>query len=327
MQQYHNALRTILNNGRYKGDRTGTGTFSYFGMQMRFNLADGFPLVTTKKVHLKSIIHELLWFLSGKTDISYLKENGVTIWDEWATSEQCARFKREAGDLGPVYGHQWRNFGATKNPDGSYNPDGVDQISEVINTIKTNPNSRRIIVTGWNPREAGEVALPPCHTLFQFFVDELTSDELLDSLKPHLTTFQLSVVDYNGDGEENRRKSIAKKCTELGIPTRRLSCQLYARSQDIFLGTPFNIASYALLLMMVAQVTNTVPHEFIWTGGDCHIYTNHMLQVQTQLARECKPLPVMKLNPDVKNIFDFKYEDFTLTNYDPHPAIKAPVAV
>ena len=247
-----------------KEDRTGTGTQSVFGYQMRFNLQDGFPLLTTKKVHLKSIIHELLWFISGDTNIGYLRENGVTIWDEWAD---------EHGNLGPVYGHQWRSWSC---PNGK----AIDQLSEVINLIQHNPNSRRMLVTAWNPAEVDQMALPPCHCLFQFYV-------------------------ANG----------------------KLSCQLYQRSADVFLGVPFNIASYALLTMMIAQVCGLEPGEFIHTTGDTHIYKNHFDQVALQLSREPRKLPTMKLNPDVKSIFDFKYEDFTLEGYDPWPAIKAPVAV
>lgn len=280
MKQYLELMRHIKDNGTFKGDRTGTGTYSVFGYQMRFNLAEGFPLVTTKKVHLKSIIHELLWFLSGDTNVKYLQDNGVSIWNEWATAEQCARFGRSEGELGPVYGHQWRNFGATKNADGSFSPDGVDQIAALVHDLKHNPNSRRLIVSGWNPQEANQVALPPCHTLFQFYV---------------------------ADG--------------------KLSCQLYQRSADVFLGVPFNIASYALLTMMLAQVCDLQLGEFIWTGGDCHLYSNHLEQTELQLSREPLPLPTMRLNPDVKDIFAFKYDDFTLENYQSHAAIKAPVAV
>ena len=264
MQQYLDLLRHIRENGVMKEDRTGTGTQSVFGYQMRFNLQDGFPLLTTKKVHLKSIIHELLWFISGDTNIGYLRENGVTIWDEWAD---------EQGNLGPVYGHQWRSWSC---PNGK----AIDQLSEVINLIQHNPNSRRMLVTAWNPAEVDQMALPPCHCLFQFYV-----------------------------------------------AGGKLSCQLYQRSADVFLGVPFNIASYALLTMMIAQVCGLEPGEFIHTTGDTHIYKNHFDQVALQLSREPRKLPTMKLNPDVKSIFDFKYEDFTLEGYDPWPAIKAPVAV
>lgn len=264
MQQYLDLLRHIRENGVMKEDRTGTGTQSVFGYQMRFNLSDGFPLLTTKKVHLKSIIHELLWFISGNTNIGYLRENGVTIWDEWADDQ---------GNLGPVYGHQWRSWSC---PNGK----AIDQLSGVINLIQHNPDSRRMLVTAWNPAEVDQMALPPCHCLFQFYV-------------------------ANG----------------------KLSCQLYQRSADVFLGVPFNIASYALLTMMIAQVSGLEPGEFIHTTGDTHIYRNHFEQVALQLTREPRPLPTMKINPDVKSIFDFKYQDFTLEGYDPWPAIKAPVAV
>lgn len=264
MQQYHTLLKHILENGAEKTDRTGTGTTSIFGYQMRFNLQEGFPLVTTKKVHLKSIIHELLWFINGDTNIKYLKDNGVGIWDEWAN---------ENGDLGPVYGKQWRSWTA---PNGKV----IDQLKEVIDTLKKSPDSRRIIVSAWNVGELSEMALMPCHALFQFYVAD-----------------------------------------------NKLSCQLYQRSADVFLGVPFNIASYALLTMMIAQVCELEVGDFIWTGGDTHIYSNHYEQVATQLAREPRALPTMKINPAVKSIFDFKFEDFTLENYHPYPGIKAPVAV
>ena len=279
-QAYLDLLRLVLNEGTEKGDRTGTGTLSHFGAQLRFNLADGFPLLTTKKVHLKSITYELLWFLSGSTHVDYLQQNGVRIWNEWATTEQTARFNRPAGDLGPIYGHQCRNYGATTTADGQYNSDGVDQIAQVVEQIKTNPNSRRLIVSGWNPGEAEQVALPPCHTLFQFFVAD-----------------------------------------------NKLSCQLYQRSADLFLGVPFNIASYAMLTHMVAQVCNLEVGEFIWTGGDCHIYQNHREQVELQLTRSLYTLPTLALNPDVTDIFAFNYEDISVDGYESHPAIKAQVAV
>ena len=274
MKQYQDLLQDILDNGVDKGDRTGTGTRSLFGHQMRFNLQEGFPLVTTKKVHLKSIIHELLWLLSGDTNIKYLKDNNVRIWNEWAD---------ENGDLGPVYGHQWRNW----------NSEGIDQIKDVINTLKTNPNSRRMMVTAWNPSVMpdtsksfsenvanGKAALPPCHAFFQFYV-----------------------------------------------ANNKLSCQLYQRSADVFLGVPFNIASYALLTMMVAQVCELEYGDFIHSFGDVHIYNNLREQVELQLTREPRDLPTMKINPEIKDIFAFKYEDFTLENYNPHPAIKGVVAV
>ncbi len=280
VQAYHELLQRILTDGRDRPDRTGTGTRGVFGHQMRFDLRRSFPLVTTKKVHLKSIVWELLWFLSGRTDNQWLLDHGVTIWNEWATAEQCARFGRSAGELGPVYGHQWRNFGATQLPDGTYAKDGVDQIRWVLDELKRNPHSRRLIVSGWNPREQNQVALPPCHTLFQF---------------------------YAQDGE--------------------LSCQLYQRSADVFLGVPFNIASYALLTAMVAQVTGLTPGEFVHTIGDAHLYQNHLDLARLQLTRELRPLPTLSLNPVVTELSAFTFEDITVSGYDPHPAIKAAVAV
>ncbi|MCB1495793.1 MAG: thymidylate synthase [Bauldia sp.] len=264
MRQYLDLMRMALETGVEKSDRTGTGTRSIFGHQMRFDLAEGFPLVTTKKLHLKSIIHELLWFLSGDTNIRYLRENGVRIWDEWAD---------ENGDLGPVYGAQWRAWPA---PDGG----SIDQIRQVVEGIRSNPDSRRLIVSAWNPAEVDRMALPPCHCLFQFYVAE-----------------------------------------------GKLSCQLYQRSADIFLGVPFNIASYALLTMMIAQVTGLKPGDFIHTLGDTHLYLNHMDQARLQLGRDPRPLPRMAINPEVGSIFDFVYDDFVLEGYDPHPHIKAEVAV
>ena len=264
MIQYHNLMKHVLENGTKKEDRTGTGTISVFGYQMRFNLSEGFPLVTTKKLHLRSIIHELLWFLQGDTNIKYLQDNGVRIWDEWAD---------ENGNLGPVYGYQWRSW---PTPAGG----SIDQITKLIQQIKRKPDSRRLMVSAWNVANVDQMALPPCHTMFQFYV---------------------------ADG--------------------KLSCQLYQRSADIFLGVPFNIASYALLTMMVAQVCDLQPGEFIHTFGDAHIYSNHLEQVQMQLSRDCRPLPQMKINSAVKDIFGFKFEDFQLVNYDPHPHIKGEVAV
>jgi thymidylate synthase len=280
VRAYLDLLRTILERGVERDDRTGTGTLSVFGHQMRFDLEAGFPLVTTKKVHLKSIIHELLWFVRGETHVASLQREGVTIWDEWATPAQTARFGREAGDLGPVYGHQWRNFGATPRGDGTYEPDGVDQLAEVVRAIRETPESRRLLVTGWNPKEADQVALPPCHTLFQFYV-----------------------------------------------AGGRLSAQLYQRSADVFLGVPFNIASYALLTMMIAQVTELRPGEFVHTFGDAHLYKNHLEQARLQLTREPRPLPRMVLDPSVEDLFAFRYEHFRLEGYDPHPRIAAEVAV
>lgn len=264
MQQYLDLMKLVLETGTDKTDRTGTGTRSIFGHQMRFNLNDGFPLVTTKKLHLRSIIHELLWFLKGETNIKYLQENQVKIWDEWAD---------ENGELGPVYGSQWRSW---PTPDGGH----IDQIAKVIDQIKNTPDSRRLIVSAWNVCEIEKMALPPCHTFFQFYV-----------------------------------------------ANNKLSCQLYQRSADIFLGVPFNIASYALLTMMVAQVCDLELGDFVHTFGDAHLYSNHFEQTKLQLSREPRPLPIMKINPDVKDIFGFKFEDFTLEGYDPHPHIKAPVAV
>jgi thymidylate synthase len=264
LNQYENFLKYVYENGTLKSDRTGTGTKSIFGYQMRFDLNEGFPLITTKKVHLKSIIHELLWFLKGETNTAYLKENGVSIWDEWAD---------EQGNLGPVYGKQWRSWAC---PDGQV----IDQITDIVRTLKTNPDSRRMIVSAWNPADLPKMALAPCHCMFQFYV---------------------------ADG--------------------KLSCQLYQRSADIFLGVPFNIASYALLTMMLAQVCGLKYGDFVHTFGDAHVYTNHFEQVELQLSRTSNPYPTMKLNPNVDSIFDFKYEDFTLENYNSHPAIKAPVAV
>ncbi len=281
MKAYLDLLKNVLENGENRSDRTGVGTRGIFGAQIRFDLSKGFPLVTTKKVHTRSIIQELLWFIGGHTDNGWLRERGVTIWDEWSTAEQCARFGRREGDLGPIYGHQWRNFGATKNADGSFARDGVDQIASLIAEIKRNPSSRRLIVSGWNPGEADKVALPPCHTLFQFYV--------------------------SGDS--------------------KLSCQLYQRSADLFLGVPFNIASYSLFTHMIAQVCGLDVGDFVHTFGDAHIYNNHFEQVKLQLSREPRALPTLKLNPEVEDIFAFRYEDITIEHYDPHPGIKAPVAV
>jgi thymidylate synthase len=264
MRQYHDLMERILADGAEKRDRTGTGTLSVFGHQMRFDLAEGFPLITTKKLHVKSIVYELLWFLAGDTNVKYLNDNGVTIWDEWAD---------ERGDLGPVYGRQWRSW---PTPDGG----AIDQMAQVITAIRRNPDSRRLIVTAWNPADVDKMALPPCHCLFQFYV-------------------------ANG----------------------KLSCQLYQRSADVFLGVPFNIASYALLTMMVAQVTGLKPGDFVHSLGDAHLYSNHLEQARLQLTRPTRQLPVMKINPDVKDIFAFRYEDFVLEGYDPHPLIKAEIAV
>ena len=280
MQAYLELLRTILDRGRDRADRTGTGTRGIFGHQLRIDLREGFPLLTTKKLHLKSILHELLWFVRGETHVKPLQDAGVRIWNEWATAEQTARFGRQEGDLGPVYGHQWRNFGASRLPDGTYAPDGVDQLKRLLHDIKENPSSRRLIVTGWNPKEAEQVALPPCHTLFQFYVQ---------------------------DGE--------------------LSCQLYQRSADVFLGVPFNIASYALLTMMIAHVSDLTPGDFVHTLGDAHLYRNHLDQARLQLTRAPRQLPKLVINPAAKDLFAMRFEDFTLEGYDPHPHIAGEVSV
>lgn len=289
MQQYLDLVKHVLENGTEKADRTGTGTKSVFGYQMRFDLSEGFPMVTTKKLHLKSIIYELLWFLKGDTNIKYLQENGVRIWNEWAD---------ENGDLGPVYGHQWRNW----------NSDEIDQISEIVETLKKNPNSRRMLVSAWNPSVLpdtsksfsenvanGKAALPPCHAFFQFYVSPSVSN--------------------------------SRDTSPQGGGKRRLSLQLYQRSADVFLGVPFNIASYALFTMMMAQVCGYEPGDFVHTFGDAHIYSNHYEQMNLQLSREPRKLPLMKINPEVNDIFGFKFDDFTLENYDPHPPIKGKVAV
>ena len=273
MRQYLDLLREVYEDGSVRSDRTGVGTRSLFGRQVRYDLRHGFPLLTTKKVHFRSVVLELIWFLQGRTDVGWLKERKVRIWDEWATAEQCARFGRQAGDLGPVYGVQWRSW---PTPDGGH----IDQIQQVIDTLKSNPDSRRIIVSSWNVAELDQMALMPCHAFFQFYVAE-----------------------------------------------GRLSCQLYQRSADIFLGVPFNIASYALLTHMVAQQCDLEVGDFIWTGGDCHIYSNHTEQVQTQLARAPYPYPVLNIKRRPASIFDYQYEDFEVLDYQCHPAIKAPVAV
>ncbi len=280
MRQYLELVRRILDEGHERSDRTGTGTLGVFGHQLRVDLADGFPLVTTKKVHFRSVLHELLWFVRGETHVASLQAAGVSIWDEWATPEQTARFGRPPGELGPVYGHQWRRFGATRRHDGGYEDDGVDQLARLVDGLRRDPNGRRHLVTGWNPKEATEVALPPCHTLFQLYVDR-----------------------------------------------GRLSCQLYQRSADVFLGVPFNIASYALLTTMLAAVTGLEPGEFVHTFGDVHLYLNHLEQARLQLTRAPRPLPTLRLRPGVSELFSFVAEDFTLEGYEPHPAIKAEVSV
>ena len=277
---YLELIEAILDRGKDRTDRTGTGTRGIFGHQLRFDLKDGFPLLTTKKLHTKSIIHELLWFLRGETRVETLKDAGVRIWNDWATPEQTARFGREEGDLGPVYGHQWRNFGATPLPDGTWANDGVDQIKRLLRDVEENPSSRRLLVTGWNPKEAEQVALPPCHTLFQLYVQDGT-----------------------------------------------LSCQLYQRSGDVFLGVPFNIASYALLTMMIAHVTDLVPGDFVHTFGDAHLYNNHLDQARLQLTREPRPLPKLRITNPAKDLFAIRFEDIVIEGYDPHPHIKGEVSV
>ena len=282
MRQYLDLLAEVLEHGSVRSDRTGVGTRSLFGRQVRYDLTAGFPLLTTKKVHFRSVVLELLWFLSGRTDVGWLQERKVRIWDEWATAEQCARFGRPAGELGPVYGHQWRNFGATEQADGTYAHDGVDQIRRLLDDLVERPTSRRHLVTGWNPREADRVALPPCHTLFQFHADP---------------------------------------------EARTLACQLYQRSADIFLGVPFNIASYSLLTMMIAHVLGYRATEFVHTFGDVHLYSNHLDQAREQLGRTPRTLPTVTLAPEVRDLFAFRLEDVRLTGYDPAAHIPAPVAV
>lgn len=280
MRSYLDLLKLVLEQGRPRGDRTGTGTRSLFGHQLRFDLNQGFPLLTTKRLHVRSIIHELLWFLRGETHVAPLQEAGVRIWNEWATAEQCARFGRAEGDLGPVYGHQWRNFGGTRQADGTYARDGVDQIARALDLIRNNPTSRRILVTGWNPQEADQVALPPCHTLFQFYVH---------------------------DGQ--------------------LSCQLYQRSADLFLGVPFNIASYALLTHLMAKVTGLGVGDFVHTFGDVHLYNDHLEQAKLQLTRTPRARPRLVLDDDITDLFTVRFDQIRIEDYDPHPTIRAKVSV
>lgn len=376
MHQYHGLLRQVLATGTVKKDRTGTGTTSIFGPQMRFDLRDGFPLVTTKRCHLRSIIHELLWFLNGDTNIKYLNDNNVTIWDEWArdetrqvpcvyTVEERAAILRQrssidgktadwyneweaallegdddeekmavldsqnvpregfrdvttSGELGPVYGKQWRDW---VGPDGQLH----DQITTVIKQLREDPDNRRIIVSAWNVGELGKMALAPCHAFYQFYTRELSVDERLNWMEDNCPE-KFKGIRFSNDIINNDTLIHAVMGSE-GVPARILSCQLYQRSADMFLGVPFNIASYALLIHMVAQQVNMVPGEFVWTGGDTHIYSNHMEQVKEQLTRDPRPLPSLKILRKPDSIFDYKFEDFELTGYDPHPAIKAPVAI
>ena len=306
MKQYLDLLQYVLDHGTERQDRTGTGTVGVFGYQMRFDLGQGFPVLTTKKLHLRSIIYELLWFLRGDTNIKYLKDHGVSIWDEWADAE---------GNLGPVYGSQWRSW-----PDGRGGT--IDQIANVVEQIKTNPYSRRLMVTAWNPAEIEEMALPPCHCLFQFYVEPgSTSGRVAESLSGKVAT------QSNNSATQPLSHPATQSLSHSEAPKGRLSCQLYQRSADIFLGVPFNIASYALLTMMMAQVCGLEPGEFVHTFGDAHIYKNHLDQVHLQLTREPRPLPTMHINPERKSIFDFEYEDFRLEGYDPHPHIKGEVSV
>jgi thymidylate synthase len=314
MEQYKKLVREIRNNGVSKGDRTGTGTKSVFGHQMRFNLEKGFPLVTLKKTHWPSVVHELLWFLKGDTNTEYLQENGVKIWNEWAD---------ENGDLGPVYGKQWVNWGGYDIVSGEIKEElnkGVNQIQNVIDTLKTNPNSRRMIVSAWNVGELPFMALEPCHAFFQFYTEPMKPFERAEYVKKHNLINEMS-------SHESEYDDIMEEMDGIGVPTHRLSLQLYQRSADTFLGVPFNIASYSLLLQMMAQCVNMVPNEFIWTGGDCHLYDNHSGQVNELLKRNPKDLPSVKLNPNVKDIFEFKFEDIELVDYDPHPLIRGKVAV
>ena len=315
MHQYHSLLQHVMEKGVTKTDRTGTGTIGVFGWQMRFDLSEGFPLVTTKKLHLRAIVHELLWFLKGETNIKYLNDNKVSIWDEWAD---------EQGDLGPVYGKQWRSW---MGLDGKVH----DQISEAIRLLKTSPDSRRIIVSAWNVGELSEMALMPCHVLFQFNTEPLTLEERI-TLWEEKQVSPVSILPYRvGNNIDLTDPAIVKQHETIldgdEIPQFRLSCLLYQRSADSFLGVPFNIASYALLTHMVAQVVNMVPGDFIHTFGDLHIYSNHLEQVREQLSRDLRPLPKLQLNPEIKDIFEFRYDDIKIVDYNPHPSISAPVAV
>ena len=313
MKQYLDLLQHVLDHGNRREDRTGTGTLGVFGYQMRFDLGQGFPCLTTKKLHLRSIIHELLWFLRGDTNIKYLKDNGVSIWDEWADAN---------GDLGPVYGSQWRSW-----PDGHGGT--IDQIANVVEQIKKNPYSRRLLVTAWNPAEIADMALPPCHCLFQFYVEppQAIQQGVKGSERTNVSGDKIYATNAHDDTIVPSLPLTPSHSLSLHESSGRLSCQLYQRSADIFLGVPFNIASYALLTMMVAQVCGLEPGEFVHTLGDAHLYLNHLDQARLQLTRDPRPLPTMRINPEVKNIFGFRYEDFTLENYTPHPHIKAEVSV
>lgn len=338
MRQYHDLIQRVLDEGRFKGDRTGTGTYSVFGHQMRFDLQEGFPLVTTKKVHWSSVVHELLWFLEGDTNIAYLKENNVKIWDAWAT---------EDGELGPIYGAQWRSWSVLEHdPMGGFREHTIDQIAEAVHLLRTKPDSRRIIVSAWNPTdlpdesvspqanvENGKMALAACHTMFQFYSAEATLIERHDWAAKHRPEdHRRWYIDRDRDGLSlcerfERNEDWMQFLTDNGVPVRILSCQLYQRSADLFLGVPFNIASYALLTHMMAQVTGHMAGDFVHTFGDAHIYQDHLEQVKLQLSREFRSLPQIKLNPTVKEIDDFIYEDIELIGYDPHPLIRAQVSV
>lgn len=334
-RQYEDYLQYILSNGVYKSDRTGTGTYSVFGYQMRFDLREGFPLITTKKVHTKSIIHELLWFLKGESNIKYLKDNGVSIWDEWAD---------ENGDLGPVYGKQWRSWPGELVTCRSYSPQpansefavsdfdgayttyrlGIDQIQQAVDLLKNNPDSRRIIVTAWNPAEIPDMKLPPCHAFFQFYTEEMTLRQRWDHYRANVDPWKR--VRMFWPESQSHSDTVLEYLNGINWPKRYLSCQLYQRSCDSGLGVPFNIASYALLTEMFAQQVNMVAKDFVWTGGDCHIYSNHIDQVKLQLEREVRAFPKLKLNKAV-DIFSYKFEDVAIEGYDPHPHIPMPVAV
>jgi thymidylate synthase len=316
--EYLRLMHTTLMTGNTKTDRTGTGTRSIFGYQMRFDLMKGFPLLTTKKVHTRSIVHELLWFLNGDTNVKYLQDNGVSIWDDWAD---------EDGELGPIYGYQWRSWPAHTVVGDTYFGESIDQITKLIDQIKTNPDSRRLLVSAWNPAQIDEMKLPPCHALFQFYTRELTLEQR-DALSPNPAFYR--GTDTWGAALRGVPDNVAyahEHFDATGVPRRALDCQLYQRSADIFLGVPFNIASYALLTHMIAQQCDMIAGDFIWTGGDCHLYSNHAEQVDLQLSRTLNPSPQLVINRKPDSIFDYRVEDFEFTGYAPHPAIKAPVAV